>query len=103
MGIVGGDLCLEYILGWFGAYYCTIFIAEFSVSHILQPLVIMLQETVENSSTTAFACLASLCLVLLWRFYVFTLQPLIWPSDPKVLPYWVPCRLSQPILLPFTY
>lgn len=25
-----------------------------------------------------------------WRLWKFTLVPIIWPDDPKVLPYWIP-------------
>ncbi|KAK4206940.1 cytochrome P450 [Rhypophila decipiens] len=28
----------------------------------------------------------------LWRFWMFTLKPLVRPSDPKVLPHWIPCH-----------
>jgi hypothetical protein len=31
------------------------------------------------------------CVVLLsWRLWRFTLVSMIWPDEPKVLPYWVP-------------
>ncbi|KJZ73983.1 hypothetical protein HIM_06651 [Hirsutella minnesotensis 3608] len=27
-----------------------------------------------------------------WRIWAFTLKPLIWPAEPKELPYWFPCH-----------
>lgn len=28
--------------------------------------------------------------LLLWRLWRFTVAPVLWPHDPKELPYWVP-------------
>lgn len=26
-----------------------------------------------------------------WRIWVFTIKPFLWQTDPKELPYWIPC------------
>ena len=30
--------------------------------------------------------------LLLWRLWKFTLLPALRPSDPKEVPYWIPCQ-----------
>ena len=33
---------------------------------------------------------------LVWRFWRFTLHPLLKPDELEYLPYWIPCELSKP-------
>lgn len=33
-----------------------------------------------------------LLVVLVWRFWKFSLKPAFHPEDPKELPYWIPCE-----------
>lgn len=33
-----------------------------------------------------------LAVVLLWKFCAFTLLPLLYPKEPKEIPYWTPCE-----------
>lgn len=35
---------------------------------------------------------ASILLLVLWRVLRFTILPLLWPDEPKTLPYWIPCE-----------
>jgi hypothetical protein len=30
-------------------------------------------------------------LLMLWRFYMFTVRPRLYPLEPVTLPYWIPC------------
>lgn len=32
------------------------------------------------------------CPLLLWRFWKFTVLPILEPDEPKRLPYWIPCE-----------
>lgn len=32
--------------------------------------------------------------MLLWRFWTFTIRPLLYPNEPKEVPYWIPCEQS---------
>jgi hypothetical protein len=29
---------------------------------------------------------------LTWRFWRFTLSPMLYPNDPREFPYWIPCK-----------
>ena len=44
---------------------------------------------IQEHSLLLSPCVAVLGL-LLWRVGKFTILPLIYPSDPKELPYWIP-------------
>ncbi|KAK2612085.1 hypothetical protein QQS21_001934 [Conoideocrella luteorostrata] len=35
-------------------------------------------------------CCVAFALWALWRFWKFTIQPILYPDDPKELPYWIP-------------
>jgi hypothetical protein len=54
----------------------------------------MLVEVFVSLSTAAPAFLACGTILLLWRLWVFTVRPWIWPSEPRYMPYWVPCKLT---------
>jgi hypothetical protein len=32
--------------------------------------------------------------ILIWRFWKFTLHPILNPDHPKEYPYWIPCKYS---------
>ena len=36
-------------------------------------------------------------LLLLWRIWRFTITPTFRPSEPKELPYWIPCKFWRSI------
>ena len=38
-----------------------------------------------------FFILFAVTALLSWRIWRFTIKPLLWPSEIKDLPYWVPC------------
>ncbi|KAK4209840.1 cytochrome P450 [Rhypophila decipiens] len=52
----------------------------------------MLRELSQSLPLSATVVLLILGLLLSWRLWMFTLKPLIFPSAPKVLPYWIPCH-----------
>ncbi|KAM4064610.1 cytochrome p450 [Hirsutella rhossiliensis] len=52
----------------------------------------MLRDILGDLPRWASAALGLACLLVLWRTWKFTLRPLLWPSEPKNLPYWVPCH-----------
>jgi hypothetical protein len=40
---------------------------------------------------TAVSVISTLAAILLaWRFWRFTAVPILYPNEPKVLPYWIP-------------
>lgn len=43
----------------------------------------------QNNLTLALTCLVA-ATWLLWRLCKFGILPLIYPNDPKELPYWIP-------------
>jgi len=36
--------------------------------------------------------IAAIISLLTWRFWKFTLQPMLYHDAPKELPYWIPCK-----------
>lgn len=53
-------------------------------------------------------CSPLLITLLLWRLYMFTIRPLLWPEEIEYLPYWIPgtdihvpllCRILAEILI----
>lgn len=40
-----------------------------------------------------YICLVLLVLVV-WRFWKFTVRPLLHPHEPKELPYWIPSEFT---------
>ncbi|KAH7323167.1 cytochrome P450 [Stachybotrys elegans] len=41
-------------------------------------------------STAIFAATFPAAALLIWRLWMFTIRPWIWPSEPKTVPYWIP-------------
>jgi hypothetical protein len=39
--------------------------------------------------------LATVILWLGWRVWIFTIAPVLNPREPKLLPYWIPCKTLQ--------
>jgi hypothetical protein len=39
--------------------------------------------------------LACIVLLLAWRIWRFTITPIIYPDDPKELPYWIPGNVEM--------
>lgn len=57
---------------------------------------LLLSDLVTNAYfRVAVACFAVL---LLWRLWRFTVEPLIYPNEPKTYPYWIPCKSSYSFL-----
>lgn len=44
--------------------------------------------------------LGSLVCLLTWRLWRFTITPLLYPGNPKELPYWIPCKFGSEWLMP---
>ena len=61
----------------------------------LEPLLQELDH-VRQTSPYLSALIASFLglsfLVLLWRLWAFTLHPMLRPSEPQELPYWIPSQ-----------
>lgn len=38
--------------------------------------------------------------LLIWRLWRFTIAPLLYPGNPKELPYWIPCKSVSEWLIP---
>jgi hypothetical protein len=51
----------------------------------------MLRGLLQDLPLLGAVAVVVLCVLLFWRLWMFTIRPLIWPSDPKELPYWIPC------------
>ena len=52
----------------------------------------------EVKALTPFT-LGLLLVVLVWRFWKFSLKPALHPEDPKELPYWIPCEYRITFLI----
>ncbi|KAI5861435.1 cytochrome P450 [Durotheca rogersii] len=50
----------------------------------------MLGELLQEWWRSATGTLILTSLLLLWRLWVFSLKPKLWPSEPKEMPYWIP-------------
>ena len=43
-------------------------------------------------------CVTLTVVLLLWRFWTFTILPALHPNEPKEVPYWIPCeQISNPL------
>ena len=52
------------------------------------------------SKSTMWIILVSFCFpVFLWRFWAFTIAPMLHPESPKRFPYWFPGRSAVALLL----
>ena len=62
---------------------------SFAFSEYLSPTAIV--ADLQNNSGLALICLLATTW-LLWRLWRFEILPLIYPDDPKELPYWIPSK-----------
>ena len=64
-------------------------------------------QTMESFAHEIFQYPGSISLVLapvillIWRLWRFSIIPLLYPKDPKELPYWIPCELDKPEVLAY--
>ena len=42
----------------------------------------------------SFFAVITFVFLLLWRFWAFTVVPLLYPNRPNEVPYWIPCEFS---------
>lgn len=64
-------------------------------------MLLALTQLEQRLSTTLLIFTGAATLLLAWRLWRFTIEPTMKPTEPKELPYWLPCEqaISQPVLL----
>lgn len=55
-----------------------------------------LPELEQRWSTTLLIFTGAATLLLSWRLWRFTIEPTMRPTEPKELPYWLPCEQAIP-------
>lgn len=59
--------------------------------------VVLIQYTMNNIYTKlVVGFILVLGSLALWRFWRFTISPLLRPFEPLELPYWIPCKSIHP-------
>ena len=59
---------------------------------LLKTPIFVLDDINNGTSAWVLISIAPFILLLLWRFWYFTIIPLIYPGNPIELPYWIPCE-----------
>ncbi len=55
-------------------------------------LLLALTELEQRLSTTLLIFTGAATLLLSWRIWRFTIEPMMKPTEPRELPYWLPCE-----------
>ena len=59
---------------------------------LLKNPIFVIDGIINGTSAWVLISIVPFILLLLWRFWYFTIIPLIYPGNPKELPYWIPCE-----------
>ena len=52
----------------------------------------LLSASFSQKHPVIYAVIVALLMLLLWRLWRFSIVPVLYPHDPKDLPYWIPCE-----------
>lgn len=55
-------------------------------------VLLALSELDDHLSISLMIFTVATALLLLWRLWRFTIEPMMKPTEPKELPYWLPCK-----------
>lgn len=59
---------------------------------LLGDTLLALTELEQRLSTALLIFTGAATLLLSWRLWRFTIEPTMKPTEPKELPYWLPCE-----------